>query len=133
MPNTIIPEFSSPIGGDGIYSYLWEQSTDGINFADAPNGNDTDTYQPPVLSVAQPYYYRRIVYSGKCSHISDTVTITVLPSISNNTISADQTICEGSIFLPLAGADPADGDGAYTYKWIESIVLCFLNELSIPD
>ncbi|MBE9510381.1 MAG: gliding motility-associated C-terminal domain-containing protein [Bacteroidetes bacterium] len=121
MPNTIIPEFSSPIGGDGTYFYLWEQSTDGINFADAPNVNDTDTYQPPVLSVAQTYYYRRFVYSGKCSHISDTVTITVLPSISNNAISADQTICEGSVFLLLIGADPSDGDGVYTYKWIESI------------
>ena len=121
VPNTIIPEFSSPIGGDGTYFYLWEQSTDGINFADAPNVIDTDIYQPPVLSVAQTYYYRRTVYSGKCSHISDTVSITVLPLISNNAVSADQTICQGSVFLLLAGADPADGDGAYTYKWIESI------------
>ncbi|MCK4630695.1 MAG: hypothetical protein KAT40_04590, partial [Bacteroidales bacterium] len=122
MPNTITPEFSSPIGGDGIYSYLWEQGTDadGINFTDAPNVNDTDTYQPPVLSVAQTYYYRRIVHSGRCSHISDTVTITVLPLISNNTISADQTICEGSVFDSLNGAAPAGGDGIYIYQWIES-------------
>ncbi|MCD6565928.1 MAG: gliding motility-associated C-terminal domain-containing protein [Bacteroidales bacterium] len=121
MPNPIIPEFTSPIGGDGIYSYLWEQSTDGITFADAPNVNNTSIYQPPVLSVAQTYYYRRTVYSGKCSHISDTVTITVLPLISSNTISADQTICQGSVFDTLAGTDPANGDGTYTYKWIESI------------
>ena len=121
MPNPIIPEFSSPIGGDGTYSYLWEQSTDGITFTDAPNVKNTDTYQPPVLSVADTFYYRRIVYSGRCSHISDIVEIIVLPSISNNTISDDQTICEGSVFLPFAGADPANGDGAYTYKWIESI------------
>jgi len=123
IPNTIIPEFSSPIGGDGTYFYLWEQSTDadGMVFSDAPNVNDTDTYQPPVLSVAQTYYYRRTVYSGKCSHISDTVTVTVLPSISNNTISKDQTICEDSVFRSLYGVVPADGDGAYTYKWIESI------------
>jgi len=121
MPNPIIPEFSSPIGGDGTYTYLWEQSTDGITFTDAPNVKNTDTYQPPVLSVAQTYYYRRTVYSGKCSHISDTVTITVLSLITNNTISADQTICQGSVFFALDGADPADGDGAYTYEWIESI------------
>ncbi|MCH7657461.1 MAG: gliding motility-associated C-terminal domain-containing protein [Bacteroidetes bacterium] len=120
IPNTIIPEFSSPIGGDGIYSYLWEQSTDGTNFIDAPNVNNTETYQPPVLSTAQIYYYRRTVYSGKCSHTSDTVTITVLSSISNNAITADQTICEGNVFLPLDGAAPADGDGIYTYQWIES-------------
>ncbi|MBA7576638.1 hypothetical protein ES708_18479 [subsurface metagenome] len=120
IPNTIIPEFSSPIGGDGTYFYLWEQSTDGINFSDAPNVNGTDTYQPPVLSTAQTYYYRRTVYSGKCSHISDTVTITVLPLISNNNISADQTICEGNVFLPLDGTAPADGDGIYIYQWIES-------------
>lgn len=120
MPNTIIPELSSPIGGNGTYFYIWEQSTDGINFADAPNVNDTDTYQPPVLSIAQTFYYRRIVYSGKCSHTSDTVSITVLPSISNNTISADQTICEGSVFDSLNGAAPAEGDGIYIYQWIES-------------
>ncbi len=120
MPNAIIPEFSLPIGGDGTYSYLWEQSTDGITFTDAPDVKNTDAYQPPVLSVAQTYYYRRTVYSGKCSHISDTVTITVLSLITNNTISADQTICQGNVFLLLTGADPANGDGAYTYKWIES-------------
>ena len=122
MPNTIFPDSISPIGGDGTYSYLWEQGTDAdsINFSDAPNVNDTDTYQPPVLSTAQTYYYRRTVYSGKCSHISDTVTITVLPSISNNTISENQTICQGSVFDSLNGAAPADGDGIYIYQWIES-------------
>jgi len=120
MPNTIIPEFSSPIGGDGTYSYLWEESTDGTNFADAPDVNNMGIYQPPVLLVADTFYYRRIVYSGRCSHISDIVEIIVLPSISNNAISADQTICQGSVFDTLAGADPADGNGTYTYQWIES-------------
>jgi len=96
-PNKIIPEFSSPIGGNDTYFYLWEQSTDGITFTDAPNVKNTDTYQPPVLSIAQTYYYRRIVSSGNCSHISDTATITVLPLAPVNI--TDQTICDGDSIL----------------------------------
>jgi gliding motility-associated-like protein len=120
VPNPIIPVFPSPIGGDGIYTYYWEKSTNGINFNPADGVNNTAIYSPPALT--DTTYFRRTVYSGKCQHTSDTVTITVLPLIADNSITDNQIICEGSIFNQLDGSVPTGGEGAgtYTYKWIES-------------
>jgi len=118
QPSPLVPAFVTPIGGDGTYAYVWEESTDGVTFTAATGTNDAAVYQPPVLS--DTTWYRRLVYSGKCSKISDTVTITVLPLLGNNTVGADQTICEGSAFAQLTGTPPTGGDGSYTYEWVES-------------
>ncbi|NOY35948.1 MAG: gliding motility-associated C-terminal domain-containing protein [Chlorobi bacterium] len=117
-PNPILPVFGIPAGGDGTYAYLWEESTDGINFTDAAGINTNDIYQPPALN--DTMYYRRNVYSGKCQNISDTVTINVLPLVGNNAVSADQTICQGFAFVPLSGTVPSGGDNSYIFQWVES-------------
>ena len=118
QPPPLHAAFASPIGGDGTYAYVWEESTDGINFAPATGINDQASYQPPVLN--DTVYYRRLVFSGKCASISDTITITVLPVIGNNAVGADQTICQGDTFAQLTGTPPTGGDGVYNYVWIES-------------
>ena len=117
-PNPVVPAFPTPVGGDGTYTYFWEESTDGVNFVPASGMNTGDIYMPPVLT--DTIYYRRTVYSGKCSDISDTVSINVLPVISNNAIGAGQTICQGDTFAQLTGTDPAGGDNVYSYQWIET-------------
>ena len=118
QPPPIKPVYATPSGGDGTYSYLWEQSLDGSSFSPAVGSNDQATYQPPVLT--DTIWYRRWVYSGKCMNVSDTVQITVLPSIGGNTIGTTQTICEGYTFAQLTGTVPTGGDGTYRYTWIES-------------
>jgi len=119
VPPVLEPDVAVPTGGDGIYAYRWEESLDDVNFTEAAGNFTGASYQPPALT--QTTYYRRWVYSGKCYEVSDTVTITVLPAITNNTISADQVICEGSAFALLDGLPPANGDGTYRFVWEESL------------
>ena len=120
VPNPIAPEFTSPIGGDGTYTYYWQKSIDNIDFDPADGVNDVAVYSPPALT--ETTYFRRTVTSGKCDHTSDTVTITVLPLIADNAITDNQIICEGSVFDSLAGQTPTGGEvaGTYTFQWIES-------------
>lgn len=66
---------SIPTGGDGTYTYLWEYSTDGINWTST--GIVTINYTPPP--VVNTTYYRRKVTSISLTHISNIVTITVDP------------------------------------------------------
>lgn len=120
VPNPIAPEFASPFGGDGIYTYYWQKSIDAIYFDPADGVNTAAIYSPPALT--DTTYFRRTVYSGKCQHTSDTITITVLPLIANNSITDNQIICEGSVFNQLDGSAPTGGEvaGTYTFQWIES-------------
>ncbi|MCD6200405.1 MAG: gliding motility-associated C-terminal domain-containing protein [Bacteroidales bacterium] len=118
IPNVIVPVFPSPTGGDGTYTYFWEESTDGVTFTAATGMNTGSIYLPPVLS--DTVYYRRTVYSGKCSDISDTIAINVLPVIADNAIGATQTICQGATFAQLTGTNPTGGDNNYTFQWIET-------------
>ncbi|WP_242921682.1 T9SS type A sorting domain-containing protein [Pontibacter liquoris] len=112
---------SLPTSGGDVYTYLWVSSTDGINFnVPAAGINDAQHYTPGVLS--QTMWFERIVYgSSACQKsISNRVKITVSASITNNTVSADQTVCSGTAPATLAGAAPAGGDGTYTYQWESS-------------
>lgn len=108
-----------PEGGIGTYTYLWEESTDETNWVPASGTNSLETYDPPVLT--DTTYYRRWVYSGKCALVSDTIPIHVLPLITDNVLTADQVICQGSLFDPLDGETPGGGDlVSYTYVWEQS-------------
>ncbi|NLR69175.1 gliding motility-associated C-terminal domain-containing protein, partial [Chitinophaga varians] len=65
-------------GGNGTYTYVWQQSTAGAAgpFTNIP-GATTDTYQPGQLSA--DIWYRRLVSSGACiNNISNVVKITVV-------------------------------------------------------
>lgn len=118
ITDAILPAFDSPVGGDGTYFYFWEESTDGITFTPAEGMNTGDIYMPPALK--DTTFYRRTVYSGKCSDISDTIVINVLPVIANNIIGDSQTICQGATFAQLTGTNPTGGDNNYTFLWIET-------------
>lgn len=104
----------SPGGGlgSGTYSYVWASSTDNTNFT--PLAVTTQTYQPGALTATT--WLRRTVTSGSCT-VSSTIKITVLPQITGNTVSSDQTIC--STFTPalLTGTTPGGGDGTYRFRW----------------
>ncbi len=103
-------------GGDGSYAYEWQQTTDG-GTTWLPTGGLAADFLPAPLSSTT--LFRRVVTSGMCSAVSDTVTVNVLPALSNNVLPADLAVCDGADTL-LDGSTPAGGDGAYRYVWEES-------------
>ncbi|MBK0402939.1 gliding motility-associated C-terminal domain-containing protein [Adhaeribacter sp. BT258] len=108
---------TTPIGGIGNYTYLWEMSTAGANagFSTAAGIAGQKDYQPGILT--QTTWFKRTVISGAYTLESNVVQIIVNPNISNNTVSVAQTICAGSAPAVLLGSAPTGGSGSYTYVW----------------
>jgi PKD repeat protein len=104
---------SAPTQGNGIFSYLWQQSTDSPLFSTwnpAPGTNDLIDYTPGALT--QTTRYRRIVYSGVCDLPSNVIEKTVNPIPSINSLPTS-TICSG-VALNYAITSSAPGT---TYTW----------------
>ncbi|SDC96276.1 PKD domain-containing protein [Pedobacter soli] len=106
-----------PTGGTGTYAYQWQSSADGSTWVNIPSAIGKDLNTTANVST----YFRRLVNSTICTSISNSVQITVLPGLTNNTISADQNICIGATAAPLTGSTPTGGSGTYTYQWQSSI------------
>jgi hypothetical protein len=90
---------SQPNGGDNAYVYKWQYRTDNPSsqFQNAPGLSALKNYVAQNLT--DTIFLRRIVWSGSdtvCKSISDTVRVRVTPPITNNFISADQTLCEAT-------------------------------------
>nr|WP_246386638.1 PKD domain-containing protein [Rufibacter quisquiliarum] len=111
---------SLPTGGDGSYSYLWEESADNSTFEPATGVNTAKDYAPSTLT--QTTWYRRRINSGGCEDVSPTVQIVVNSVIANNTITGSQEICEGDTPKLFTATSPTGGDGVFTYRWESSIV-----------
>ena len=111
-------------GGDNTYRFLWEYSQTGLPAAWSivPGGSNNAIYDPDESSPWFPgtVYYRRTVSSGKhdvCVNISQTAVRQDWPVIAGNNISADQTICSGSIPVAITGPEPSNGAGSGTFKY----------------
>jgi hypothetical protein len=115
--NTPLPLTGSvPTGGTGVYTYLWESASSSAGpftstLVVSPN------FSPPVLT--SNTWYRRQVFSGICSSISNSVAITVDRPIINNDISSSQTICFGTTPATfISGPSLSGGNGiGYSYVW----------------
>ncbi len=106
-------------GGTGTYMYQWEYSENGSLWDTVNESGDQSFYMPgaPMDTI----FYRRKVTSGVCNDISDTITINVLPVISNNTISDKQYVCGPGQPDTITGSNPAGGDGGtYSYMWMKT-------------
>lgn len=123
-PLSLIPLNSGPSNGNGRYAYRWLENASDLNWTASPAASgtyDLDSYDPPSLGVTT--YYKRMVTSGRCIDYSSTITVTVLPLITGNTIiTPDEIICEGSLFSTINAASVVGGDGSYTYQWQDSTV-----------
>jgi hypothetical protein len=110
---------SAPPAGDGTFTYQWQQSADGMTFADIPL-ETSETFNPPSLTA--DIWYKRIVRSTDGSKVcikeTNTVRITVINFLPGS-IDADQIICENTSPAPLTGVAPS-GDGAFTFRWFRS-------------
>lgn len=106
----------TPIGGNGTYTYQWQQSTDNISWSDITGATLIDITFSPSTTV----YVRRVAISSTCTAPSNAVLITVQPSIANNTVSKDSAICIGAVAPTLVGSLPTGGNGTYAYIWENS-------------
>jgi gliding motility-associated-like protein len=104
----------------GDYAFEWESSANKLSGYAAISGANGKDYQPGALTSTT--YYKRKVTSGFCSSESDSViTIIVLPLISNNIISANQTICYNTAPAQLTGPVLTGGAGGTpAWLWQES-------------
>ncbi|WP_113636129.1 PKD domain-containing protein [Nubsella zeaxanthinifaciens] len=109
---------TTPSGGNNIYTYQWQSSEDGLNFADISGATAAD-FQPVAL--LKTTYYRRIVASGTCSSVSNIITITVQAKLTDTGISKSQIICFNTQPAKLSGQIPIGGNGTFTYVWEQSI------------
>ena len=73
---------------------------------------------PASISVSGTYYIR-VAVSAVCYDIKP-VVVTINPSITNNTVSAAQSICTGSAPAGLTGGVPGGGNGVFSYQWQQS-------------
>lgn len=118
---------SIPTGGSGSYSYIWESSTNNSTWGSIP-GALVQNYAPPVSTVS--LYYRRVVNSGSCTGNSNVVFIQADTQVSGNTLSTQQTICQGSAPSGLSGAVLSGGNGVYVYQWQSSTDFSVWNSIS---
>ena len=120
--NPNILKGSLPSGGTnlaGDYAYEWLLSADNSTWNPVTTGGTGQDYDPPALNATT--YYKRKVLSGACIDISSaTLTVTILPLISNNILSDPPVICKDYIPAPLTGTAPAGGDGTFIYMWEQS-------------
>ena len=106
-------------GGAGSYSYLWEESADGVAWYSAagPNNASNGNYQPPPLTI--PMKYRRTVKSGAgdcCTSTSNVLDITIdsIPAGSIFNAGPDTSIYSFDYIIQMA-AEPVLANG--TGKW----------------
>ncbi|RYY86719.1 MAG: PKD domain-containing protein, partial [Chitinophagaceae bacterium] len=105
-------------GNGGVPVYQWQTSDDGITFTNLPTFTLSDYTFTPDHTV----WLRRLVTIGTCPSISDTIKVWVEPPVTNNTITANQTICFNTAPAPLNGSLPTAFGGAValTYQWEQS-------------
>ncbi|MCD4745034.1 MAG: T9SS type A sorting domain-containing protein, partial [Bacteroidales bacterium] len=112
----IVPSLltSTVSGGDGSYTYQWQDSPDGTTWTNI-SGATADTYQPGALTATT--YYQLIVDDGaNCGPVTtNTVTITVYDEFLAS-IGSDETICYNTAPNMLTST-VSGGDGSYTYQW----------------
>jgi gliding motility-associated-like protein len=116
---------SDPTQGNLAYTYEWQDSTYGQNWA--AKSTSKTPYAPPALN--DTTWFRRVVNSSKCTNASSIVVINVHKPILNNAASLisgtgpDTTICSGAIPNKIKGSVPTGGTdlpGDYAYEWYYS-------------
>jgi gliding motility-associated-like protein len=110
---TTIGNTNSPTGGNGSYAFLWRFSSDNITFTNAPPINTANGYFTPAIY--DTLYFKRIVNSGSCTSISN--TLAVYPIYPPNTISiANDHICNGGLADTIKNSSGIPPVGI-TFNW----------------
>ncbi len=113
LPNLLTG--SQPKGGDGSYTYSWEQSTNQIDWSGATGTPTLTSFQSAALD--ETTYFRRIVNSDGIADTSKMLQIYVYPALTNNIISGTDTLCSGEQASQLSGLQPAGGNEIFEFQW----------------
>ena len=109
---------SLPAGGNGTYSYQWQGSTDGVNFASI-SGAMGQNYNPGTITSG--IYLQRVVTSGVCTTpvVSNNINLQVQPAIANNIIAGPPPvdICTSGQPGAITGSAATGGNGTLSYQW----------------
>ncbi|MBL0012969.1 MAG: hypothetical protein IPP30_04190 [Flavobacterium sp.] len=90
-------------GGSGVYSYQWQNSTNGTTFNNI-GGATNATYQPPFVNGATVNTYYRLITTNICGSVtSNVIFVEVVSNIGfsfgfNDDLTGP--ICSGSSFTP---------------------------------
>jgi len=105
-------------GGNGTYTYQWQEQTLCTGNWSAIAGGTASTYDV-TGNITQTTCYKRLVTSGTCGTLSSNIiTETVYPDLTPGTVGYDQSICFDSIAQPFLNiALATGGSGIYTYQW----------------
>ena len=108
-------------GGNGSYTYQWQQSTDNSNWSNIGGATGT-TYSP--VNTPGAVYYRVIVTSIGINAVSGTATVSVMPpltggSVSGNTGPLVYNTSPGT-FNSAQDAGGGNCGGSYNYQWQQS-------------
>lgn len=110
---------SGPQGGNGTFNYVWERSTDQMNYHAIGTG---ETLHDTDIPDYGKYYYRRKVTSFTCDEkVSNVVLINIYPEIENNTIEKEEAIyCAESSPFTIEGSVISGGSGVIVFRWERS-------------
>ncbi|MFY8132586.1 MAG: hypothetical protein ACOVOL_05080, partial [Bacteroidia bacterium] len=110
---------STPTGGNGVYTYQWEFSTNsGTTWSNVPSAGTSSNYSPGSLTVTT--WYRRIVEGVPCIGNtfrlpSNTVIITVNPKPRGVITFNPNTTCSNLPFI--ATLTPTTPPAVNIYQW----------------
>mgnify|MGYP003775021531 CR=1 FL=1 len=105
---------------DGVLSYQWYSSLDGVNYSEMA-GETSELFTPVALT--QDTWYKRHVVSTMGLLVCDKETGTVKVTVNNfdpGTIGNDQVICANTTAATLGSVTAASGDGMLAYLWYSS-------------
>ncbi|MFD2069551.1 hypothetical protein ACFSKU_21940, partial [Pontibacter silvestris] len=118
-PGTLDGEAPTGGNGPGSYSYQWQQKTEAQDAFENITGATAPAYEPGPLLVSTSF--RRIVRSGECSLVSNSVLVEVQPPLTNYGIRSSDTspVCHNTLPGLIEGDAPEGGagEGSYTYLW----------------
>ncbi len=105
---------SLPTGGNDFNTYQWQSSNDNSGWFDI-SGATIISYAPGL--VGSTTYFRRGVTAGLCNAFTNTVTILIVPVLTNNLVGSNQTICSGGSPALFTGTLPNGGNNQFIYQW----------------
>ncbi|MEQ9405057.1 MAG: DUF6443 domain-containing protein [Cyclobacteriaceae bacterium] len=112
-PSTLT-NIGSAAGGNG-HSYQWQHRSPGGTWTDISGATNT-TYDPGPLTSTKEY--KRVVTSCGQTVNTNTITITISPSLVAGTIGGAQSVCDGDFASTLTSTSaPSGGNGSYSYQW----------------
>ena len=105
------------LGGDASYAYQWQYSNNGSSGWANITGANSSSYNPPSGLTASRWYRRRVVSCGETKY-TNTINVTVNPTLNPGSINGTATICYGDDPATLGNASAATGgNGSYSYQW----------------